>query len=97
MEAEGLTATILGHVGDGEAGSDIALVQWDRMLQRWREAILACYPRRVSNGYTEGVHTRIKLLKRSSYGLRNQEANVRKMLLAFVPLAWLTAIADSLS
>nr|MBO2470001.1 hypothetical protein [Bacillota bacterium] len=46
---------------------------------------------RVSNGYTEGVHTKIKLLKRISYGFRNREIYVRKMLLAFMPLAWLTS------
>ena len=45
----------------------------------------------MSNGYTEGVHTKIKLLKRISYGFRNREIYVRKMLLAFLPLAWLTA------
>jgi transposase len=80
-----------------QAASDIALVQWGRTLRRWREAILAYHRHRVSNGYTEGVHTKIKLLKRISYGFRNREVYVRKMLLAFVPLAWLTAIPHSLT
>jgi len=31
----------------------------------------------------------IKLLKRISYGFRNRGVYVRKMLLAFLPLAWL--------
>lgn len=45
----------------------------------------------TTNGYTEGVHTKIKLLKRISYGFKNREVYVRKMFLAFVPLAQLTA------
>src|SRR5690606_10678089 len=74
-----------------QAASDVALVQWGRTLRRWRGPILAYHEWRVSNGYTEGVHTKIKLLKRISYGFRNREIYVRKMLLAFLPLAWLTA------
>ena len=62
--------------------SDVALVQWGRTLRSWW---------RVTNGYTEGVHTKIKLLKRISYGFRNRGVYVRKMLLAFLPLAWLTS------
>lgn len=76
---------------NAQAASDAAMVQWGRTLRRWRDAILAYHDLRVSNGYTEGVHTKIKLLKRISYGLRNREVYVRKMLLAFVPLAWLLA------
>ncbi|MGO0122580.1 ISL3 family transposase [Desulfothermobacter acidiphilus] len=69
--------------------SDVALVQWGRTLRSWREEILAYHNWRVTNGYTEGVHTKIKLLKRISYGFRNRGVYVRKMLLAFLPLAWL--------
>ncbi|MEX2355871.1 MAG: ISL3 family transposase [Thermaerobacterales bacterium] len=85
-EAEGILSRIILNA---EAGSDAALVQWSRTLRAWREPILAFHDLRVSNGYTEGVHTKIKLLKRISYGFRNVEVYVRKMLLAFVPLAWL--------
>ena len=74
-----------------QSASDAALMQWGRTLRRWRKAILAYHTWRVSNGYTEGVHTKIKLLKRISYGFRNREIYVRKMLLAFIPLAWLTS------
>lgn len=73
---------------NAEQGSDAALVQWSRTLRLWYEAILAYHDLRVSNAYTEGVHTKIKLLKRLSYGFRNPEVYLRKMLLAFVPLAW---------
>ncbi|MFS8536059.1 MAG: ISL3 family transposase [Limnochordales bacterium] len=80
-----------------QAASDVELVQWGRTLRRWREAILAYHDWRVSNGYTEGVHTKIKLLKRISYGFRNRQVYVRKMLLAFVPLAWLATVPHFLT
>jgi len=39
----------------------------------------------TTNGFTEGCNTKIKMLKRISYGLRNVEVYWRKMLLGFVP------------
>ncbi|MGQ9546325.1 MAG: transposase, partial [Dehalococcoidia bacterium] len=36
-------------------------------------------------GFTEGCNTKIKMLKRASYGLRNAQVYWRKMLPAFVP------------
>lgn len=74
---------------NAEQAADAALVQWSRTLRDWREEILAYHQLGVTNGYTEGVHTKIKLLKRLSYGFRNREIYVRKMLIAFVPLALL--------
>jgi len=85
------TAILDRVIFETQSASDAALLQWGRTLRRWREAILAYHTWRVSNGYTEGVHTKIKLLKRISYGFRNREIYVRKMLLAFIPLAWLTS------
>ncbi|MEW6230043.1 MAG: ISL3 family transposase [Bacillota bacterium] len=72
-----------------EAGSDAAMVQWGRTLKTWRDPILAYHDLRVTNGYTEGVHTKVKLIKRLSYGFRNPEVYVRKMLLALLPLGLL--------
>nr|MBO2479619.1 hypothetical protein [Bacillota bacterium] len=74
-----------------EVASDAALVQWGRTLRRWKEEILAYHDWRVTNGYTEGVHTKIKMLKRISFGFRNRDVYVRKVLLAFVPVACLVA------
>ncbi|MEX1336732.1 transposase [Hydrogenibacillus schlegelii] len=76
---------------EAEGASDAALVQWGRTLKRWKNEILTYHTWRTTNGYTEGVHTKIKLLKRISYGFKNREVYVRKMLLAFVPLALLIA------
>lgn len=66
--------------------SDIPeLKQWARTLRAWRSELLAYFQNRISNGFTEGVHTKIKLLKRLSFGFRNLQVYVRKMLLAFLP------------
>lgn len=91
-------AAILDRViFNAEQGSDVALVQWSRMLRLWREPILAWHDLKISNGYTEGLHTKIKLIKRMSYGLRNPETYVRKMLLALVPITWLTSLPHLLT
>ncbi len=39
----------------------------------------------TTSGFTEGCNTKIKMLKRVSFGLRNMEVYWRKMLLGFVP------------
>lgn len=59
------------------------------MMERWRVPILNYFDHRITNAYTEGVHTRIKLLKRISYGFRNKQNYIAKMTLAFLPLATL--------
>lgn len=58
-----------------------------RTLKRWKNDILNYHTHRITNGYTEGVHTRIKLLKRVSYGFRNKTNYIAKMTLAFLPFA----------
>ncbi|MEG6573818.1 transposase [Caldibacillus debilis] len=68
-----------------EGASDAALVQWGRTLRRWKEEILAYHDWRVTNGYTEGVHMKIKMLKRISFGFRIRDVYVRKVLSAFIP------------
>lgn len=64
--------------------------RWDelyRTLKRWRTYILNYFTAgRITNAYTEGVHTRIKLLKRISYGFRNKTNYIAKMTIAFLPL-----------
>lgn len=58
-----------------------------RTLKRWRPYILNYFScGRTTNAYTEGVHTRIKLLKRISYGFRNKLNYIAKMTLAFIPI-----------
>jgi transposase len=62
-------------VDDGE------LIRWGNTLKHRRDPILNRFENRTSNGYTEGCNTKIKTLKRVSYGLRNAEVYWRKMLL----------------
>jgi len=64
---------------------DAELIRWGNSLKRWREPILNHFDNHTTNGFTEGCNTKIKMLKRISYGLRNVEVYWRKMLLGFVP------------
>ena len=64
---------------------DAELVRWGGTLKRWRDSILNYFYNHITNGFTEGCHTKIKMLKRISFGLRNVEVYRRKMLLGFMP------------
>jgi transposase len=81
-EAEDLLANTLLVM---EASDDAAVLLWARTLRSWRREILAYFTHPITNGYTEGCHTKIKLLKRLSYGFRNVQVYIRKMLLGFLP------------
>ena len=70
---------------NAEAGEDIELRCWSRTLRRWRGEILAYFDSKTTNGFVEGIHNKIKLLKRTSYGFRNIGVYVRRLLLACVP------------
>lgn len=72
---------------------DAAMVQWGRTLKRWGPYILNYFDNRTTNAYTEGTHTKIKMIKRISFGFRNVEVYVRKVLLCLLPL---TVIISSL-
>lgn len=49
------------------------------MLTNWREYILNAFEHPYSNGYTEGMNNKIKVLKRLAFGFRNFE-NFRKRI-----------------
>lgn len=68
---------------------DAEMVRWSRTLERWSEYILNYFHNRTTNAYTEGIHTKIKMVKRVSFGFRNVEVYVRKVLLAVLPLAFI--------
>jgi len=59
---------------------------WAGTLERWHKPILNYFNYMITNGYTEGMHTKFKLLKRLGYGFRNKEVYIRKMALACLPL-----------
>jgi transposase len=56
-----------------------------RTLKRWEEPILNYFRKRITNAFTEGCHTKIKLLKRISYGFKNKTHYIAKMTLGFLP------------
>lgn len=66
------------------------LVTLRHTLLEWQAQILHHFDHGTSNGFTEGCHTKIKLLKRQSYGFRNRERYKIKMLLGFHSVAELT-------
>ncbi len=68
-----------------KSDDDGELIRWGNTLKHWREPILNHFYTHATNAFTEGCNTKIKMLKRVSYGLRNVEVYWRKMLLGFVP------------
>ena len=73
-------------IANCEAADDVETVLWGRWLRDWRREILAYFRVPITNGYTEGCHTKFKLIKRISYGFRNTEVYIRKMMLGFLPV-----------
>jgi transposase len=72
-----------------ECSDDAAINQWGRTIKRWRTYILNYFISRTTNAFTEGSHTKIKMIKRLSYGFRNVQIYIRKMMLAFIPIGLL--------
>ena len=70
---------------NAEEGEDLEMSRWARTLRRWRKEILNYFKLRISNAYTEGTHTKMQLIKRMSYGLRNISVYQRKIMLGFLP------------
>jgi transposase len=57
-----------------------ALLKCVETVRRWEQAILTDVDERITNGFVEGTHTKIKLIKRRAFGFRNVE-NVRYRIL----------------
>ena len=68
-----------------KSDDDGELIRWGNTLKHWREPILNHFDNGTTNAFTEGCNTKIKMLKRVSFGLRNVDVYWRKMLLGFVP------------
>lgn len=68
---------------------DGEILCWRNMLRRWKRQIINYFDNRTTNAYTEGVQTKIKKIKRVSYGFRNIEVYVRKVALSFIPITLL--------
>jgi len=68
---------------------DRGLSQWADILEYWQDEILNFFDYRITNAYTEGIHTKLKLIKRIGFGFKNKEVYIRKAALACLPLALL--------
>jgi transposase len=60
-----------------------------KTLFRWKENILNYFDNFQTNAFTEGVHTKIKMIKRISFGFRNIDNYIAKVTLAFIPFLML--------
>lgn len=60
-----------------------------KTLKKWKRPILNYFKYRTTNGFTEGCHTKIKMIKRVSYGFKNIDNYIAKITLAFLPLIWI--------
>lgn len=60
-----------------------------KTLKQWQPYILNYFNRRSTNAFTEGVHTKIKMIKRISFGFRNINNYIAKVTLAFLPFLML--------
>ncbi|MEA1962952.1 MAG: ISL3 family transposase [Patescibacteria group bacterium] len=58
-------------------------------MRKWRIPILNYFKNKTTNGFTEGCHTKIKMIKRVSFGFRNINNYIAKVTLAFLPLIWM--------
>lgn len=64
---------------------ELKRVYWP--LGRWQEYILNHFNHKTINAYTEGLHTKMERIKRLSYGYKNVEAYIKKVLLSFIAAA----------
>ena len=69
-----------------ETGDTQYLQVFGRTLNSWREEILNHFIRHSTNAVTEGINTKIKMIKRVSFGFRNIDHYIAKVMLAFTPL-----------
>lgn len=60
---------------------------WAKTLESHHDSILNYFDFHITNAYTEGVHTKMKLIKRQGFGYKNKEIYLRKLVLGFLPLA----------
>ena len=58
-----------------------------KRLNRWKDGILAYFTHKITNGMSEGINNKIKVIKRRSYGFRDMDYFFLKILKAtgFIP------------
>ena len=71
-----LIIATLTSTDDGE------LISWGRTLARWKPYILNYWNHKSTNGFMEGIHNKMKLIKRISFGFKNKEVFIHKVMLS---------------
>lgn len=89
-EAGEKLSTIISSLRSSDDGS---LLLWGRTLSRWKPYILNYWNSRSTNGYMEGMHNKMKLIKRISFGFRNKEVFINKVMLSVL---WATVLVPYL-
>lgn len=65
-----------------KSADDGELIRWGRTLSNFKEEILNYFDSRSTNGFMEGINNKIKLIKRISYGFKNKEIFIYKVMLS---------------
>ena len=65
---------------------EIEMRELGKTMANWEEEILNYFNCRITNAFTEGLHTKCKLIKRKSFGFRNVQTYIRKLILGIIPL-----------
>jgi len=78
-EATERLRTIIASLTSTDDGE---LITWGRTLSYWKPYILNYWNSRSTNGYMEGIHNKMKLIKRISFGFRNKEVFIHKVMLS---------------
>lgn len=78
-----LIISTLTSTDDGE------LITWGNTLSYWKEYILNYFNNKSTNGFMEGMHNKMKLIKRISFGFRNKEVFINKVMLSVLITAML--------
>jgi len=72
-----------------ECGRSSYVKTFGKTLKQWQPCILNYFNNHSTNAFTEGVHTKIKMIKRISFGFRNIHNYIAKVTLAFLPFLYL--------
>jgi transposase len=75
-----------------DLGEDSFLSSFAKTLKKREEEILNYFVNHTTNAYTEGIHTKIKMLKRTSYGFKNIDIYIKKMMLGFLPFVIISSL-----
>ena len=82
-QAEQMLDTIIADL-NAEPG-DPELHKWARTLTNWRENILLYFDTGLTTAIAEGYNNVVKMHKRISFGFRNLDTYIKKIMLALVP------------